>query len=325
MGPREILLSAFVPGLVAVALLVPAAFFLRRTANINLGQQHAPTSTHTDGRRHMPSSAQWCHSRLLSALLILLFVGATLLGSYAWQSRIDLWPKQAQYRFPLVATVAGLLGLFPAMLPMFRGPALLGPLSALAGGVVAWAFLSLLHESIISEPMRWTWIALSALLTATHALTLERVTTQLPGWRAPILLSGLVGLIALGATMNFANAPLVLGPVAAVAAGAMLASIVNPRLSFISGVGAATAVFITGTVVFANWFGDRERWAMYALLMAAPLATGLSLLSPFARRGPTIRFIAAAIPAVALAGIQSAQAIPPLIKSMSQPADTYEY
>lgn len=311
MGPREILLSAFVPGLAAVALLVPAAFFLRRR---DKNDDHPA-----------PSSPPRRDSRLLSALLILLFVGATLLGSWAWQSRLDLWPKQAPYRFPMVALVAGLLGLAPALLPIARKPAILAPLGALAGGFIAWMFLSLLHESIISESMRWTWIGLSALLTALHAITLERVTTRLPGWRAPLLLVALVGTIALGATMNFANAPLVLGPVAAVAGGAIFAAIVHPRLAFTYGAGAASAVFIAGTVIFANWLGDRERWLMYALLMAAPLATGLSLLPPIARRGPTFRFIAAALPALALAGTQAALALPPLIASMTQPADAYDY
>lgn len=313
MGPREIFLSAFVPGLAALVLLASAAFFLRRRERRQAG------------RDHTPSSAPWCRAHLPGALFIVLLVGGTLLGCYAWQTRLDLWPKQAQYRFPLVAIAAGLLGLAPALLPVFRRPALLAPLSALGGGFVAWIFVSLLHESLISEAMRWVWVAVSALFTALHALTLERVTPRLPGWRAPLLLSALAGTMALGATMNFASAPLVLGPAAAVAAGATVAALIHPRLFHAHGAGAATAVLIAGTVVFANWFGDRERWLMYALLMAAPLATGVALLPMIARRGPTVRLVAAALPALALAGAQAARAIPPLIESMTQPADSYDY
>lgn len=313
MGPREILLSAFVPGLAAVVLLAPAAFFLRRRDR----WREAP--------RHGPSSTRCCEACLLGAGLILLLVGGTLLGSYAWQTRLDLWPRQAQYRFPLVSIAAGLLGLATALLPIFRRPALLAPLSALAGGFVAWIFLSLLHESLISETMRWVWISVSALFTVPHALTLDRVTSSLPGWRGPVLLSALAGTIALGATMNFANAPLVLGPAAAVTGGAVVAAVIHPRLAMAHGAGASTAVLIAGTVVFAQWFGDRERWLMYALLMAAPLTTGVSLLPLLAQRGPMVRFIAAAAPALALAGLQAARAIPPLIESMSAPADGYDY
>lgn len=304
MGPREVLLSAFVPGLAAVVMLTPAAFFLCRRE----GRLAAST--------HAPPSARWSSTRWLAALFVLILVAGTLLGFFAWQSRLDLWPKQAQYRFPLVALTAGLLGLAPALLPIFRKPALLAPLSAAAGGFVAWIFLSLLHDSLISEPMRWTWIGLTAVLTALHAVTIERVTTRLPGWRSPLLLAALVGTIALGATMSLANAPLVLGPAAAVAAGAIAAALVHPRLAFTHGVGAAAAVLIAGTIVFANWFGDRERWLMYALLVSAPLATALPLLPPIARRGPNVCFLAAVIPALALAGAQAARAIPPLIESM---------
>ncbi|KAA0212881.1 MAG: hypothetical protein DYG94_13660 [Leptolyngbya sp. PLA3] len=312
MGPREILLSAFIPGLAAAVLLAPPAFFMRRR------ERQAE-------RQSSPSSAQWCGSRLLGALLVLLLVAGTLLGSYAWQTRLDLWPKQAQYRFPLVALAAGLLGLAPALLPNFRRLALLAPLAALAGGFVAWIFLSLLHESLISVPMRWTWIVVSALLTALHAVTLVRVADRLPGWRSPLLLSALAGTVALGATMSFANAPLVLGPAAAVAGGALLAAIIHPRAAFTCGAAASVALLIGGTLVFANWFGDRERWLMYALLAGTPLATALALLPPISRRGPTIRLLAAALPALALGGVQAARAIPPLIESMTQPAGTYDY
>lgn len=248
-----------------------------------------------------------------------------MLGSYAWQTRLDLWPRQAQYRFPLAAITACALGLATAMFPVARRAWLLALLTAATGGFVAWSFLSLLHESLISEPARWTWIALSGVVAAVQALVLERVAGKLPAWRAPLLLAALTGVIALGATMNFANAPLVLGPVSAVLGGALLAAVVSPRVVLMQGVGASASVLIVAALTFANWFGDHERWTMYALLMGAPVATGLCLCPPFSTRGATLRLIAAAAPSLLLAGVQAGIAVPPLVRSMSQPADSYDY
>lgn len=306
MGARQIILSLLLPGAAAAVALIAAAVYRR----------WCDRKTQADSE-HKPRSLSW--------LVVLLIAAGVSLGSYGWQTRLDLWPRQAPFRFPHAAAIGCLAGLVVAMLPAVRRAWALAALAAVGGASAAWLFLSLLHESLISEPARWTWIVLSGAGAAAQAMVLERVADRLPGWRAPMLSAVLAALIALGATMSFANAPLVLGPVGAVLGGAMLAAIIAPRLVLMPGVGVTSAIMFVATITFANWFGDRERWMMYALLMAAPVATGLCLCPPFSRRGATVRLLAAAVPALALAGAQAARAIPPLVRSMSQPSDAYDY
>jgi len=261
----------------------------------------------------------------LSWLVILLVFGGVVLGSYAWQTRIDLWPRQAQYRFPAVAIIAAAVGLVVAIVPIARRTWVLSALGLVGGGFVSWMFLSLLHESVLGASLRWLWIVVSAVVAGLSVATLERVVERVDGWRGGVVVSVLAGLLALGATMSFANAPLILGPVAMVSLATVPAAVIFPGHVYMRGVGATAAIVIVGVVVFANWFGDRERWVMYALLVAAPLSTGLCLLPRISRRGATLRLVAAALPAVVIAGIQAARAIPPLIESMSQSDGGYDY
>lgn len=301
MGLREVLIAVVLPGFVSLVVLVGAALMTGRRRR---GEEER-------GR----SGLGW---------LVAIFIsGGAVLGSYAWQTRMDVWPASATHRFPFVAGVALAAGIAAFALGR-RGRAAAAVVAGFGGGVVAWAFLSLLHDSLISEGARWGWIAGCGVLTGVMAWTLEAAGERLLGWRGPGLLAIVAGLSALGVTEAFANGPLILGAAAAVLGGATVAALAGRRAAWFPGPGAAVAVMLVGTLVFANWFGDRERWVMFGLLAAGPMAAGVCLVPAVARRGANVRFAAAAGVAVVVLGVQAARAIPPLIEAM-RPAGEMDY
>jgi hypothetical protein len=302
MGPREILFSAVIPAFAALLLLVPAhALMARRSA-----------------RRGSPAST-------LPWLALALLAGAVCLGSWAWQSRIELWPAAATHRFPPVALAALLVGLLAACTPLARRPAL-AALPAVAGGAfAAWAFLGVLHESLISEAARWGWIAALALLAGAQAWAIETGARALPGWHAPALLWALSGATALAATAGFANAPLVLFPVAAVGFALAIAGLLRRDDNLLRGLAPAFAVLLVGAAAFSNWFGDRERWLMLAALSAGPLMLAIAALPPLRAKPAVIRLTVVGVLSVLPAGIQAAIAVPALIKATEGGGSDYEY
>jgi hypothetical protein len=307
MGLREVMLSGVVPGVVAFVVLLGVVLVGWKKGGWK------PPPLVAKGR-DMITPPSW--SRVLSVVVVLLMVGATVLGSYAWQTRVELWPGQATHRFPFVASVAGVVGLVVALAGR-RGRWVGVAVSGVGGGVAAWAFLSLLHESLISEFARWGWVVGVALVVGVQALVLERVSARLTGWRGAVVFSLMAGLVAVGATEAFINGPLVLGPVAAVFGALCVVGLIRPGVSAGAGVGAALAVLMGGVAVFANWFGDHERWVMLGLLMGVPLGVALCLLPTVASRGVNVRFGAAVVGVVVIGGVQFGRAIPPLLESMS--------
>jgi hypothetical protein len=308
MGVREVLLAGVVPGVVAFLVLLGVVLLGWKKGGWK------PPPLVNEGGNLKPAPPGW--SWVLSGVVVLLMAGATVLGSYAWQTRVELWPGQATHRFPFVALVAGVVGLLVAFAGRrWRWVGVVG--SGVGGGVAAWAFLSLLHESLISEFTRWGWVVGVALLVGVQALVLERVSARLTGWRGAVVFSLMAGLVAVGATEAFINGPLVLGPVAAVFGALCVVGLIRPGVSDGAGVGAALAVLMGGVAVFANWFGDHERWVMLGLLMGVPLGSALCLLPTVASRGVNVRFGAAVVGVVVIGGVQVGRAIPPLLESMS--------
>lgn len=307
MGPREILLAFGVPGAVALVALIAAAWL-----GIPRGREQAEGGVR---------SVWW-----LGVFAAVLMAAGTVLGAYAWQTQVVLWPKGAPYRFPMVALIA-LTGGFMSMIAgqgrwRWGGRCAV----AIAGSLAAWVFLSLLHESYISAIERWLAIAGVGVLAGVHGWVFSATVERLPGWRWATVMWLATGLMAIGATEAFVNAPLVLGPMAAVFGAMVLVSLWRRDAQFSAGVPAFAAVLMAGVLTFANWFGDHERWVMFGLLAAMPLGTGLCLVPVLARRGPTVRFMVAAGAVLVIGGVQAGRAIPPLIESM-QPGDesSYEY
>jgi hypothetical protein len=65
---------------------------------------------------------------------------------------------------------------------------------------------------------------------------------------------------------------------------------------------------------------------MFALLAAGPVAAGVCLLPPLARRGPNVRLAAAAAAVCAVLGVQAGRALPPLLAAMRPTgASAYDY
>ena len=300
MGGREMMLAVGIPGAVGLAVLVGAALLA--------------------GRKRADGAA-----RALGWLVVLLAGAAVVMGSYAWQSRVALWPDSVTQRFPfvaLVAVVVGLLGVFVFGRRRWAS----GAVAAVGGGMVAWAFLSELHGSLISEPARWGWIVGSGVLAGVMAWVLEAAGGKLDGWRGPTLLAGLIGMTGLGVTEAVVGGPLLLGGAAAVFGASAVAGIVRWKVAWFPGPGAASAVLMVGVLVFANWFGDRERWVMFGLVAAGPMAAGVCLLPAVAKRGPNVRFAVAALVVLVVLGVQAGRAVPPLMEAMRPSGEMdYEY
>ncbi len=290
-----------------------------------------------------------------------LLVGAALtVGAYAWQSRVELWAVSTTHRFPALALIAAAAGTLVWIIrrlphkaaasaptagttnttptaantqPHTQPPASPLRLAAsalialLAGGAAAWIFLGALPDAFLSPRGRTLWIIALAAAAALQATVLESVLVRLAGWRGPALLWALVGTIALGLSAGFANAPIVVGAVAATFAPIALAGLLRVQgrgLAPLHGTGTALAIVIVGATTFANWFGAKENWPMLALLLAAPIAAAAALL-PALRARPLAALAAAALPAVGLAGVQAAIALPPLIEAAGGGGSSAEY
>ncbi len=311
MGPREMMLAVGLPGAVSTVLLVVGVVILARL---------------TKGR-DAPDPAP---ARGLSWLVVLLMACGVVMGSYAWQSRVELWPSGAPQRFPFVAMIAGLAGLVGVVVPSGRWRWGGYCLTAVFGVAVAWSILSLLHGSLISEPMRWVSIVGMGCLAGVYGWMFEKASAQLPGWRWLVLMAMVVGLIAVGATEALVNAPLILGPVGAVLGAAVFASVVRPTVGLSRGVGAFVGVLLVGVLVLANWFGDYERWLMLGLLVGVPIPLGLCSVPVgkpvLAKMKPNTRFAVLAVMVFAIGAVQCMRAIPPLLESMNPPAeDEYSF
>ena len=256
---------------------------------------------------------------------------AVLVGSWVWQSGLELWPRNVTQRFPAVAVAAAVVGLLLGAAPIARRWFLAAPLASLAAGFGAWAFIEPLSDSVLPTATTWLVIVGVGLYAAVAAVTLEAGAKRWPNWSVPAAMSCLIGFGALGATQGFANAPIVLGAPAgflpgvfAIAAFASIAPFVKISAPPIPGLGAATAVLVATLAVFANWLGHTEQWLMFALILAAPLATAACLLPPLKKRGPFTRVVIAAIPAMIILGGQVARAVPELVEAMN-PSDEYDY
>lgn len=301
MDTREIILASIIPLSASLLLLLPAhAILARREARIG---RPAP---------------------ILAFMLPPLLAGGVALGAWAWQSRVELWPQSVTHRFPAIALVAMLAGLLSTLSPLGRRPRFAAIPATLAGALVAWAVLGPLDASVISEPSRWGWITGLALIAGAAAWSFEAGAEQLPAWRAPVLLWLLFGLTALGATAGFANAPLILWPVAAVCFALAVAGLFRPGTNLLPGVGPTLAVLLVATIAFSNWFGDRERWLMLALLLSSPLGFALAALPPLRSRRPILRLAVAGIAALTPPAIQAAIALPELIRASSASGE-YDY
>lgn len=297
MDTREILIAAVVPLVVSAVVL---------------GVLHALLARRKKGEDQSAPALAW--------IVPVLMAGAVVLGSWAWQSRVSLWADSVTHRFPAVAAVVMLTGLIAAIGPIRRRPVLAAVPALVGGWFVAWMILGTVHESMIGEAARWGGIAGVGVIAAAQAWAIETGARALPGWRAPVVLWLLLGVIALGATSGFANAPLILWPAAAVCFALAGVGVFRRETNLLAGVGPALAVLIAGVVAFSNWTGYREQWLMFALLMACPLPLALA---GALRVRPVFRLLVAGVAALGLAGAQAGIAVPELMKANS--ASEYGY
>ena len=255
-----------------------------------------------------------------------LVLAGVLLGSYAIHGGVALWSGSAEQRFPAL----GLVSLI-ATVPMFirqRSPRLAatGLAALVAGCLAAWFFIGALHPSFIAETERGAWIVTTGGLIAAGAVVLEIVLDRLPGWRGPALLSAITGTVGLGATANFAAAPMILGGVSAAIGPMVLAGWRHPDRNVLRGSAAMVAVLIGGVVAFSNWLGGSgERWPMFWLLILSPTGAGAALLPWLSARGPWVRLAVAATASLGLAGTMAAIAIPELLSSAAPAGEIPDY
>jgi len=302
MGTRELLLASVVPG--AIAAVVLAGLWL--------------------GLPRLLKKKKWESGGPALALPVLIAAGMAL-GSWAWQSDLALWPANVTQRFPAVAIAILAAGLGTTMVP-HRFRLLIAPvLSALGGGFAAWAFLAPLPDASLGAGATWGFISLAASLAAAMGLVLEASLEKLAGWAGPALLSMVAGISALAATQGWANAPLVIGPVAATLAAAVIPGLFYRDRSVLPGAGAALAVALTAAAVFSNWLGDEVSYRMFTLLALAPLSIGVVLIPYVAKRSLLVRLAIAAALSLGLAGAQAAIALPELMEAVSPGDDAYDY
>lgn len=301
MGPREVMLAGVVPAVVGLVLLVFAQALF--------------------GRGNGPGRG-WARGWVVPALVVLLVGGGVVLGSWVWQSGVELWAASVTHRFPAMALAAVVAGLAVALTPL-KSRAWAGALVAVLGGwFVGWAVLGPLDARYIGEAERWVWIAAVGLIAGAQSWAIDSGTRRLDGWRGPAVLWLLVGLIGLGVTAGFANGPLVLWPVAGVMFAAAAVGVVHPGVNLVRGCGPAFAVVISGAVAFGHWYGDVERWVMFSLLMAGPIGLGLAAL-PGLRGRPWLRLVVAGGVSLGLVGAQAAMAVPGLIEASGGGGDEY--
>lgn len=327
MGTREIVLSTVVPTLVALVMLVATHTLLSRRVRKPDGQ--APDSQPGDSAGETtgtPDASGSVGAGSLGWLTLLLLAGSVVLGSYAWQSRVDLWSASATHRFPAIAGVALVAGLVCVLVgPIARRPLLQAVPAALGGAAVAWFSLGVLHPSFIGQTERWAWVGGVGVIAGVQAFAIAAGASRLTGWRAPVLLWLVLGLIALGATAGLANAPLVLFPAAGVMFALGVAGLFRPRVDLLRGVGPFLAVLVCGATTFADWFGDVERHAMFGLLVAAPVGLGVAALPGIRRARPVVRLLAAGVVSLGLSGAQAGMSVPSLIEAQSGGGDWYDY
>jgi hypothetical protein len=178
VGTREIVLSVVVPGFVSGVVMLGLALVWRRRLKTQRGAGDAGSGvTPSDG-------PFWA--------VPLLVTGAVVLGAYAWQTDVSLWPDSVTHRFPVIA-LAALAAALPALIaPVAARLVACGLVGAGVGVFGAWAFLGELHESLISESARAIWIAAAGGVCGLTAVGLESVGGALRGWRGPLLLWGAV-------------------------------------------------------------------------------------------------------------------------------------
>lgn len=301
MGPREVMLAGVVPAVVGLVVLVFAQALLGRGNGAERGRGHG-----------------W----VVPGLVVLLVGCGVVLGSWVWQSRVEIWTDSVTHRFPAMALAAVVAGLVVAVTPL-KSRAWAGALVAVLGGwFVAWAVLGPLNERYIGETERWVWIAAVGLIAGAQSWAIDSGTRRLDGWRGPAVLWLLVGLLGLGVTSGFANGPLVLWPVAGVMFAAAAVGVFHPGVNLVRGCGPVFAVVISGAVAFGHWYGDVERWVMFSLLMAGPIGLGLAAL-PGLRERPWLRLVVAGGVSLGLVGAQAGMAVPGLIEASGGGGDEY--
>jgi hypothetical protein len=223
VGVREIVISGAVPFGIALVVLGIGWLALPR-----LGGKRV---TGGDGAEPVERRRPRFLLPVLAGLL-------TLFGAYAWQTRVDLWADSATHRFPVIGIAAALAGLVCSLAFVRTRWWAVAVVAGLAGGFSAWAFLSTVHPSFLGSGGRWGGVVGVGFAVALQALVLERAGEKLVGFRGPALVSVLIGVIGLGATVSFANAPLI-----------------------VSGAGAAFgALALIGLVPKARGTGGVDRW-----------------------------------------------------------------
>jgi hypothetical protein len=311
MGPREVILSAVVPAVASVVVLV--------ALRVLLGRAKTDAARPTESGSHDASGGRAEDSAMgpisIGAVFVLLVGAGTVLGSYAWQSSVELWAASVTHRFPAVALAATLVGLVSVLTPLGRSAIGSGVLGATGGGVVGWMILSALHESLIGETERWAWIVGTGLIAGAQAWAVRVGSRALPGWGGPGLLWLLAGVTALGATAGLANAPLVLWPTAGAAFGLAAAGLLRRGTDLVGPASPAIATVFMGVLAMSHWIGDQERWVMFALLSAAPLGLALAAIPALGSRPIWVRLIPAGVVSLGLAGAQAAVAVPALLEA----------
>lgn len=309
MGTREIVLSAVVPAVVSVVVLL--------IASVALGRAQRAESEEAASSRHGPVA--------LGALFVVLLAGGVVLGSYAWQSEVSLWEQSVTHRVPAMGLAALAVGLAGVLTPVRRSAIGLGALAAAGGWFVGWAVLSGLHASLIGETERWAWIGGVGVIAGVQAWAMTRGARVLPGWRGSGLVWLVMGVGALGATAGLANAPLVLFPIAAAVFGLAVVGLMRQDADLLAGATPAIAVMFMGVLSLSQWFGSEERWVMFGLLSAGPVAIGMAAL--LGGKPTWARLVVAGVVSLGLVGAQAAVSVPALIEASSGSGDEdyYDY
>lgn len=304
MGPREFVLSAVVPAVASIVVMLVLHALTRRRGSAGVEDGDGGDRVAGDAGR-----LAW----VLGVGFVVLGCAGVVLGSYAWQSEVSLWKASVTHRVPGMAVAALVLGLVGVMTPLRRSALGLGVLGTVGGLFVGWGVLSGLHESLIGEAARWGWIVGVGVIAGVQAWAMARGVRVLPGWRGPGLVWLVVGVGSLGATAGLANAPLVLWPIAAAAFGLAVVGLLRRDVDLLAGATPAIAVVFMGVLSLSHWFGSGERWLMFGLLSAGPAAIGLAAL--LAKRPAWVRLVVAGVVSLGLVGAMAGMSVPALIEA----------
>lgn len=237
------------------------------------------------------------------------FTLAFLLAYKGFNPKPQLWPTNGAMRFHTTAAVGGAIGLLTS-LAVFLPPSLRWggrlarhPLTLVLGAFTALALLAPLTPHALSATRTAAIAGACAAWLALAATTLDAVAHRQHGWRMPLVLLP----IAAASIPVFLYAPYATGAqfsacLIALLGAALVVGLICRRFSLERGGVVFLLAGLLSLGLIAQFYNTNPRTPPLLVLALAPFASGVSLLSPFARRKGLAPFLAAFGPVALIAG-----------------------